>query len=367
VLPGPDVAVSRKPYAPPDTAIRDWGTRWLSLVWLSGGPDVGAFFGTGVSHTRYGFRHDPYAARYVLRAGYATGASTGRAEFTADWRRPNSGVRLGLFARASGIDVLRFHGFGNETELINDEDEFYRVNQVDLTLAPSVAFPVAHHLELRMGPVVRYSDTDFEEPRFIALSPRPYGSGSFGLAGAIAELRFDGRNRPNAATHGVLVSVGGGVYPALWDADKTFGELHAEGATYLTADSLPLQPTLAFRVGGKKVWGRFPYQESAFIGDPSTVRLGRQNRYAGDASLYAGTELRLRLAAHNLLVPGELGVFGLGDVGRVYLDGETSDRWHGAAGGGVWLSFIERANTISVAVAKSSERTGVYVGAGFGF
>ncbi len=69
----------------------------------------------------------------------------------------------------------------------------------------------------------------------------------------------------------------------------------------------------------------------------------------------------------NLFVPGEFGVFGLGDVGRVYLDGESSDVWHAAGGGGVWLSFIERVNTISVAVARSEERTGVYVGAGFGF
>jgi hypothetical protein len=54
-------------------------------------------------------------------------------------------------------------------------------------------------------------------------------------------------------------------------------------------------------------------------------------------------------------------------VGRVYLDGEQSDQWHAAGGGGIWLSFLERANTMSVAVATSSERTRVYVGAGFGF
>ena len=367
VLPGRDVAVSRKPYAPADTAIRDWGTRWLSQVWVSGGPDIGVFLGGGGSHTRYGFRQDPYASRYRLLAGYATGASTGRLEFTADWRRPNSLVRFGLFARASGIEVLRFHGFGNEVELVDDEDEFYRVNQVDLTLAPTVGLPIAHRVELQLGPVLRYSDTDFDEPRFIALT-RPYGSGSFAMAGGMAEILFDGRNRARAATHGVMLSVGGSAYPKLLDVDRTaFGELHAVGALYLSADSMPLQPTLAFRAGGKRVWGTFPYQESAFIGDPTTVRLGRQNRYAGEGSLYAGTELRLRLSAFNILVPGDFGIFGLGDVGRVYLDGEESDTWHGAAGGGIWLSFIERVNTISVAVARSSERTRVYVGAGFGW
>jgi hypothetical protein len=364
-LPGGSVAVSRRAYAPEKPAVRDWGTRWLSQLWLAGGPDVGLFAGSGVAYTRYGFRQDPYASRYVLRAGYATGASTGRADFTADWRRPNSRMRYGLYARASGIEVMRFNGFGNEIAA-EGEDEFYRVNDMELTLAPFVSFPVAARLDLRLGPLLRYSETDFDEPRFIALT-RPYGSGSFGMAGGVADLRYDGRNRPTAATHGVVLGVGGSYYPAVFDVEEQFGELHAEGAVYLTADSMPLQPTLAIRAGGKQVWGEYPFRQAAFIGDPSTVRLGWQNRYAGDASLYGGTELRLRLSGHNLLVPGDFGIFGLADVGRVYLDGEQSDQWHAAGGGGIWLSFLERANTMSVAVATSSERTRVYVGAGFGF
>ncbi|MBA3258542.1 MAG: hypothetical protein H0T68_03625 [Gemmatimonadales bacterium] len=366
VLPGRSVAVSRKPYEPADTAVRDWGGRWLSQLWFDAGPDVGLFAGTGVSYTRYGFRHDPFAARYRLRAGYATGASTGRADFTAIWHRANSRVARGLLARASGVDVLRFNGFGNEIPAEGDE-EFYRVNQLDLTLAPWISLPVARRIDLRIGPLLRYSDTDFDADRFISREPRPYGAGSFGMLGATADLRFDARNRPVAASHGAVLTIGGSVYPAALDVEDTFGELHAEAATYLTADSLPLEPTLALRAGGKRVWGRFPYQQAAFIGDASTVRLGRHNRYAGEASLYAGAELRLYLTDFFLLVPGDFGIFGLGDVGRVYLDGESSDRWHTAAGGGLWASFLDRANTLSLALAKSSERTAVYFRAGFGF
>ena len=365
VLPGGDVGVSRKPYEPRRPAVRDWGSRWLSQFWVAGGPDIGIFGGSGVSYTRYGFRHDPYAARYVLRAGWATEAGTGRADFTADWRRANSAMHYGVYARASGIEVLRFHGFGNELG-ITDDDEFYRVNQVDLSLAPFISVPLASRTGLRLGPILRYSDTDFDEPRFITIR-RPYGSGSFGMLGATADLRFDARNRPSATTHGAFVDLGASLYPAVLDVEETFGALYAVASTYLTADSAPLQPTLALRAGGKHVWGDFPFQEAAYIGDASSVRLGRQNRYAGESSLYGNAELRLRLTAFNVLVPGEFGVFGLGDVGRVYAEGEESDTWHGAYGGGIWLSFIERINTLSVAVAKSEERTGVYVGAGFGF
>ncbi|HEX5576519.1 MAG TPA: hypothetical protein VFX42_11635, partial [Gemmatimonadales bacterium] len=95
--------------------------------------------------------------------------------------------------------------------------------------------------------------------------------------------------------------------------------------------------------------------------------LGRTNRFAGDASAYGSAELRLSLAQIQLVLPAHLGVFGLVDAGRVFLAGESSDRWHTAAGGGVSLAFLDRAYTFSLAVASGDERTGVYIQGGYGF
>src|SRR2546430_4741245 len=133
---------------------------------------------------------------------------------------------------------------------------------------------------------------------------------------------------------------------------------------------MPLHPTLALRVAGKKVWGTFssvPFYEAAYIGGATTVRGFVEHRFAGDAAVFGNVELRLSIARFYLLVPGQLGVFGLGDAGRVYLSGETSDRWHAAAGSGVWLSFLSPANTVSVAAAHSVEGTRWYVKAGLAF
>ncbi len=365
VLPGRHVGVSRRPYHPKDPAPRDWGNRLLSQVWFTAGPDVGVFLGTGFGLTHFGFRQDPFANRTVLRAGYSTGASTGRADLTFQRYWPNSRLSANLVARASGIDVLRFHGFGNETSA-EGSNKFFRVNEADFLIKPSLTIPLASRLNFTVGPLLRYSSTDFEPNRFITIA-RPYGSGDFGMLGGSGDLSFDLRNRPVAATRGFLVTAGGSFYPGVWDVEEAFGEVHAEAATYLTASSAPFEPTLALRAGGKRVWGRFPYQQAAYIGGNSTVRLGRENRYAGDAAVYAGAELRLFLSKFYLFVPGRFGVFGLGDVGRVYLEGESSDVWHAAGGGGVWVSFLDPANTVSLALARGAERTGVYFRVGFGF
>ncbi len=147
---------------------------------------------------------------------------------------------------------------------------------------------------------------------------------------------------------------------------SSFGEGHAEASSYLTA-RIPLHPTLAVRVAGKKVWGTYPFYEAAYIGGATTVRGFVEHRFAGDAAVYGNVELRLSIARFFVLVPGELGLFGLGDAGRVYLSGETSDRWHAGVGGGLWFSFLSRANTLSVAAAHSVEGTRAYVRAGLAF
>ncbi len=154
-------------------------------------------------------------------------------------------------------------------------------------------------------------------------------------------------------TRSLSLTVGGGFYPAVMDVEESFGEAHAEVSGLLASNTLPLQPALALHLGGKKVWGDLiPFQEAAYIGDASTVRLGRQNRYAGNASLYAQSELRLFLTKFYFLAPADFGVLGLADVGRVFLDGEESDQWHAAGGGGIWASFLDRSYMVSLSLAK---------------
>ena len=362
--------IDRRPYTAPQKnpkalPPRDWGKRWVPTTWASYGPDVGLFIGGGRTLTVYGFRKNPFASQHRFRAGFATGPKSYRLDYRGDFRRENSASHAELFVRASGVDVISFHGFGNEIAAPGS-NEFYRVTQDAFGLEPSLVISLGGQATLRVGPILRYVSTDDRPGRFLATLGNLYGTGNFGEVGGALALRFDSRDRPNGATKGVVLELGTKGYPAVWDVDSAFGEVHGEAATYLSAP-LPLQPTLALRAGGRKLWGAYPFFEAAFIGGASTVRLGRVNRYAGDASAYGTAELRLSLTRIKLVLPANLGVFGLADAGRVFLAGESSDRWHTAFGGGVWLSYLNRASTLSAAVAAGEERTGLYLQAGFGF
>jgi len=367
---GPGTSVDRRHYDDPprDTSTlglpRDWGSLWVPLTWVDYTPDVGLFVGAGAAGTGYGFRRLPYNSHVRVRAGYATSAATFRAELAGEFRGIVPPAIVTLHLRASGIDVLRFYDFGNQTRDTGSTD-FHKVKQQQYLLAPALQFGLSSAASLTLGPVLKFAHTRLEDSTLVTVR-RPYGVGDFGQVGATAGLRLDTRDRPQAASRGVLFSVGGSVYPAALDVTSTFGEGHAEAATYLSA-AIPLRPTLAIRVAGKQVWGPYPLHEAAYVGGSSTVRGFPEHRFAGDAAAYGNAELRLSIAKFFLLLPNELGVFGLADAGRVFVSGQTSDQWHAAAGGGLWIAFLSRANILSVAVAHSVEGTRVYVRTGFAF
>lgn len=375
---GPGTHVDRREYEPPPPnpkapwiPPRDWGRDVLTTPWLGYGPDLGFFAGATVAFRSYGFRKDPYARLQTIRAGYSFGATTGKFDYHGDFRVENSGRRYGLRAYASGVETLHFYGFGNETP--EGDDDFHRVKQAQYLFSPTISWPVGKRVRFAVGPLVKYSQTDSPPDRFIGtIQPPPYGTDGFGQVGLNGGFLLDTRDRPNYARRGAVVEVIGNAYPGLWSLDEGFGEIHASAATFLSAGGY-LEPTLALRVGGKRVFGTYPFQEAAYVGgalatgERTTIRGFRSGRFAGDASVFANAELRFFLARFKLVLPADFGIFGLIDTGRVYLDGESSDKWHTGYGGGIWLAFLSRSYTFSASVATSEELTSFYLRAGFGF
>lgn len=350
---------------PSDLPARDWGRRWTGNGTVVGSaPDVGVYLGGGRTLTVYGFRSFPYSSRHSFQAGFATGARALRGEYLGEWRRTNSKRYVQLLARASGIETLSFTGFGNEHPAPPGGPNYYRVTQDQYLVAPSLVAPVGSGLILSGGPFARYVITDRNRGRFIAAAD-PYGTGDFGQVGLRGSVTWDTRDRLVAPTGGWLLTAGGDASPGWWSVRKGYTRFFAEGSYWRTLQ-VPLVPTLAVRLGARKNFGPYPYFDAAFIGGTETVRLGRRNRFGGDASVYANSELRLALLRGVLGSSIDLGVFGLADAGRVYWADESSTKWHGVAGGGFWVSVFQPRNTVSVSWARSEQKTAFYLMLGFG-
>src|SRR2546429_2086443 len=356
------LALGRPTPASGQTGPAAWQAQTVPLFGASYSPDIGLLLGGGVTHTRYGFRALPPSTRLLAEAAYATGAATYRVDAAGEFRKPLFPAILYVELRASGLDLIRFYGTGNETDG-SQPDSVYRVRQTQLLLGPRVAIPLAPRLGLTLGPLVEYTHAAGDAGTILALT-RPYGTGDFGQVGVRAALELDTRDLPVAPARGLHVSVAGRWHPAVGDVSNPFGMLSAEASTYLSAGDPPAA-TLALRAGGAAVSGTVPFQELVYVGGETTVRGYAEQRFAGRRGAYANVELRFPAGR---LPFADVGLFGLADARRVWTPGESSDRWHAAAGGGLWLAWQHRrATTLSIAAARSPERTAVYVRAGFLF
>jgi hemolysin activation/secretion protein len=214
---------------------------------------------------------------------------------------------------------------------------------------------------------VRYTATDRGQDRLVSRQ-RPRGTDGFGRIGAHAGIEIIGGDSGGAPARVVRLSASGEVFPPVWDVSGTYGSMTAEMSTWLPFGKRGTGPALAARVGARRVWGPFPYDDAAFLGGEHTLRGYLFQRFAGDASLYGRVELHVpvaRVLEH--LIPTKIAAFALGDAGRVWADGARSSQVHAAAGGGLSLSFFDDRQTISLAVASGAEGSRWHLRTGIGF
>jgi hypothetical protein len=343
----------------------DWGRRRTLAPVFSVNRDIGLLLGPGTVVEGYGFRKFPSRSRTTVSAAYSTGARLPVASIRHELLDVRGRLDLSFLARFSGMDVIYFHGLGNET-IANPRRRFHRVTQRRTELALGAAVPLGHSTTLTLGPafIVSHTDTAATDSTFLSLT-RPFGSGTFRQAGAAGEIRVETRNRGTASSTGWLLATGGGYYPGVLDVpDGGFGSIHGELTGYFSTTPAG-NLTAAVRVGGKRVFGRAPFYESAFIGGWGTVRGLRAERFGGSASAFANLEVRGFVTRRKMLVPTDIGILALADAGRVFQDGEESSRWHSGVGGGLWIAPVRRHYVFSLAAARSREGTLLYLGTGF--
>jgi hypothetical protein len=342
----------------------DWGGRTTFLPLVSANSDAGVVLGLNLTHVDYGFRKLPFASRISAKAAFGTTSGRPGLAIATTMQTAVPALRFVIAAKATGVEVLRLYAPGNESVEAEDR-EFHMVRNWQFELSPAVEVTPTRGLLFGAGPRVRYVRSELSADRLIG-SARPYGGGGFGDLGARVYARLDLRDLPTNPRRGLLLELGGDLTPGLWDVEETFGSAHATLATYISAPA-GWSPMLYLRAGGRRVWGRYPYFEAARVGGGGSVRGYSNGRFMGDAGVFGQAELRVPLAPAKLVVPGTLGVLGLADAGRVYLEGESSDTWHTGFGGGVWFTWLGGANVFSLAVARGEERTTVTFRAGVAF
>jgi hypothetical protein len=364
----PDTAWNRRPWvveygetSPPQ---RDRGATVSIFPGLVTGAGLGFTPALTVIRERYGFRSYPYLSKYELSGAYSYAAAGAKVELTTDNRRENSPIHFLTDEFMSRIELVEFHGFGNDVPDLTGT--FFDVRQTQWVIHPAVGFALNKRSDVSVGPIGKYVTTNTTRNQFVALEP-PYGAGRFGQAGVQADLRYDSRDHPGYPERGAFAIASASVYPGILTAKKggAFEEVSALASTYVRIPVLT-GTVLAVRVGGKKLFGDYPYYEAAYVGGASTIRTYEFRQYLGDASLFGTAELRVPVAKFTYLMPLNFGLLGFGDAGRVSVNGNSPGGWHTVAGIGCWLGALSPGTGVTVMLSNRPQNR-VSLGWGFSF
>jgi len=330
--------------------IQDRGTSVKPILGANSGRGLGAVGRVGIAHYTYGFRTVPYSSMWKAELAYAT---TNRFEIAAamDKRFESSDVHIPIEAKGTQLEVVQFHGLGNDVPDLHDR--FYDVKQTQWSFHPAIGMSFNPKSDISLGPIVRYTKTDSVVTRFVS-TERPYGFPRFGEAGLQLKAHYDTRVVPDTVKPRAVFDVAATGYPGIWDAKTAYESVAGFAATYITVP-MPKLPVIALRAGGKKLYGNFPYFDAAFLGGSNNLRAVHRQQYAGDASVYGNAELRYPIAKFPLILPLDVGALAFADAGRVYVNGDSPGGWHSAMGGGFWVGFVNPGISLNVMLTNRSD------------
>jgi hypothetical protein len=341
-----------------DSTYRDFGNKPGWAVLAEHEQSAGLILGVRRRATEYGFRADPWAQQTDVSARASVSGGFGG---DLVLRRRLEGSRVVIAGRGGYSQRLwsyRFYGFGNDAPLgerslaIVPADEARASLELELPLGSSGTFAV--------GPAFRYLWTEPHPDGPLGVAAA-LGFTDFGQAGVAARLRLRRVNDEAFPRLGFELRGDGGGWAALQADGDPFGSAEGEARAYVP---FLLGSAVALRVGGGSAWGDVPVHESIFLGGRRTLRGFQTQRFAGDASLYGSSELRLPLGHLTLLTRGRVGVLGFADAGRVYVDGESPGDWHTSYGGGLWYSTMGITGSLVYGVGEQN-RLHAYFGLPF--
>jgi hypothetical protein len=338
-------------------------------------PDDGFKIGVTNTFTDYGFERNPFTSQHRVAAAYYF-ATQGydlayKGEFAHVLGKMNLGIR-GHFT--SPNYAINFFGFGNETANPEaDEDDgldvdldYNRVKLRTLTVAPSLIWRGRLGASFEVGLSYESIEVEETEGRFINEFIGDNTEINNEYYGLDANYQYANSDSNAFPTLGMMFGLQVG-YKNNIHSSKGFGYVIPElGIDYKLVPSGQL--VLGTKAKAQVNLGDdFEFFQAANLGANEGLRGFRNQRFTGKSAFVQSTDLRLNLNQFKTgLLPLSIGFYGGFDYGRVWIDGEDSDKWHTSIGGGVFANVVDML-TFNLSAFNSDDGLRLAFKLGFGF
>jgi hypothetical protein len=339
--------------------------------------DDGLLLGGGVKIMTPGFRKLPYASIQTITLAHSFSTTAYRFRYKGEWIKAVGKADITMQANIfAPNNTHNFFGRGNETEYIKEGDykRYYRTRYNVYQASPSLRWHFGKNTTFSAGPSVQFyhSDSLENKGRFINNESliNSYDSNSVHSdrvhGGVIINYIRDKRNNLIIPSAGHYINILAQGYAGLNDQSKSYMQVMPEIAFYKNL-SKRSTVVIAERLGGAVTVGKSAFYQSAFLGGHENLFGFRQYRFAGEHMLYNNLEFRIKLANFaSYILPGQFGMTGFYDVGRVWVKNESSGVWHQGVGGGFYFAPAQMA-VFQFTAGYSKEGWFPYVIMGFRF
>ena len=324
---------------------------WMPLVTAGLNSDDGFMLGLGFKYKGVdGFRKLPYATTQSLLLTHAFASDAFRIQYAGEW--------IGIVGKADFIlkadlqgpaNKINFLGIGNETILnrTGDFHHFYRARYDLYNIIPAIRWHTGQRSDISAGLSVqhyRYGTGDNSD-RFIGAQQSrrlTYDSLTIGNIkthlGIAINFITDHRNNTILPGSGYFFSVDLTSAKGISNHTNSYIQVRPEFTYYQKLNSRG-SVVLWDRVGGGLTLGKPAFYQALYLGGQGNLLGYLKYRFAGQHMLFNNLQARMKLLdVASYILPGQLGLTGFYDIGRVWANGETSERWHQGTGGGIYFA-----------------------------
>jgi hypothetical protein len=324
---------------------------WMPMLNAAVNRDDGFLLGVGFRYTgKDGFRKLPYSTMQELMLTHSFATNAFRIDYLGQWTQAVGKADFTLKTMVDAPDnTMNFFGQGNQTALdkTGDYHRFYRARFDLVQLDPALRWHTGKGSTFSFGPSIQYYHLNMDDNNSRSVMKpgliTSYDSISYGKdkahAGLIAAFISNRRDNNVLPTKGYYLDIKMQAYTGLNSSSRSFAQLIPEFTFYQKVDSAAIF-VLSDRIGGGLSIGNPAFYQSLFLGGQGNLLGYLQNRFAGQQMIYNNLQARMRLASiKGYILPGQLGLTGFYDTGRVWAKGgNSSDTWHQGAGGGLYFA-----------------------------
>lgn len=323
---------------------------WMPLATAALNKDDGFLLGLGFKYTgKDGFRKLPYSNVQQVLITHAFATDAFRIKYNGEWIQAIGKADFTMQAFIQAPDnTMNFFGRGNATQLLRFDGyrRYYRTRFDTYQFDPALRWHTGKGSTLSVGPSLQFYHMDLADNagRFINQTSLINSYDSLTLnkdkahVGLLVNYISNQRDNNILPKKGFYFNVVIQGYSGLNTYSKSYAQIRPEFTYYQKLNSSGTI-VLSDRIGGGVSIGNPAFYQSMFLGGQGNLLGYLQNRFAGQHMVFNNLQGRIKLAKiASYILPGELGLSGFYDAGRVWIKDEHSDQWHQGVGGGLYFS-----------------------------